>query len=89
MNELGVPEEVQAKLMGENARRLYGIEGKVFVSEEAPPIERPDWFPQGPEFEEWTRLVVDPRKNAEKLKKYESPLAAMARRGAAAGAANT
>ena len=89
MNEIGTPEDVQAKLMGENARRIYGIEGKVFVSEEAPPIERPDWFPQGPEFEEWARLVVDPRKNAEKLKEYESPLAALARRGAASGAANT
>ncbi len=67
MNQLGVPEQVQAKLMGGTARRFYGIEGKTFINEEAPPIDRPDWFPQGPEFEEWSRLVVNPRKNAAKL----------------------
>ena len=67
MNQLGVPEQVQAKLMGGTARRFYGIEGKTFVNEEAPPIDRPDWFPQGPEFEECSRLVVNPRKNAAKL----------------------
>ncbi len=85
MNELGVPEEIQAKLMGGNARRIYGIEGKTFVSKEAPPIERPDWFPQGPEFEEWARLVADPRKNADKLREMgpDNPLAATALRGAA------
>ena len=68
MNEIRVPEEVQAKLMGGNARRFYGIQGKVFVTDEAPPLDRPDWFPQGPEFEEWARLAADPRKNAARLK---------------------
>ena len=46
MNELGVPEEAQAKLMGENARRAYGVEPKLFVTESRyDEIVRPDWFP--------------------------------------------
>jgi predicted TIM-barrel fold metal-dependent hydrolase len=68
MRELGVPEDTQARLMGENARRMYGIEGKTFVSEEPPPIERPDWFPQGAELEEWASLVAYPRENADTLR---------------------
>ena len=67
MREVGVPEAVQAKLMGENARRLYGIEPKTFVSEEPPPIERPEWFPGGAELEEWAELVAHPRRHAEAL----------------------
>ena len=65
MTECGVPEEVQADLLGGNARRFYGIEGKLFVTEEAAPIDRPDWFPQGPELEEWADIVAHPRENAE------------------------
>ena len=64
---LGVPEPVQAELMGGNARRLYGIEPKTFVSDEPEPIDRPDWFPGGPELDEWAELVADPRRHAEAL----------------------
>lgn len=67
MRAVGVPEEVQAKLMGGNARRFYGIEPKTFVSEEPPPIERPAWFPGGPELDEWAELVAHPRRNADRL----------------------
>ena len=35
MTECGVPEEVQADLLGGNARRFYGIEGKLVVTDEA------------------------------------------------------
>ena len=63
MTECGVPEEVQAKLLGGNARRIYGIEAKMFVTEEPRPIDRPDWFPQGPELDEWADLVAHPREN--------------------------
>lgn len=78
MTDCGVPKEAQVELLGGNARRLYGIEGKLFVTEEPPPIKRPDWFPQGPEFEEWAELIKDPRKNAAALqsKGFENPLKA-------------
>ena len=81
MGDCGVPKEVQAQLLGGNARRLYGIEGKLFVTEEAAPIQRPDWFPQGPEFEEWAELIKDPRGNAVLLheKGFENPMAAALR----------
>jgi predicted TIM-barrel fold metal-dependent hydrolase len=68
MDESGVPAEVQAKLLGENARRFYGIEEKLFVTEEPAPIDRPDWFPQGDDFDEWSRLVAHPRRNADRLR---------------------
>jgi hypothetical protein len=67
MNQAGVPEATQAELLGGNARRMYGIEPKVFVTDEAPPIDRPDWFPQGLELEEWADLVSHPRENADKI----------------------
>lgn len=67
MDKHGVPASVQEKLLGSNARRWYGIEPKIFVTEEAAPIDRPDWFPQGPELEEWAELVARPRENAEAL----------------------
>ena len=67
MRECGVPEEVQAKMLGGNARRLYRIEPKTFVDEEAPPIERPSWFPQGEELERFAELSKDPRKNLREL----------------------
>jgi len=67
MRAVGVPESVQADLMGGNARRMYGIDGSCFVTEESGPIERPDWFPQGLEFERWAQLVADPRRHASEL----------------------
>src|ERR1035437_203769 len=66
MTEAGVPETTQAALLGGTARRIYGIEEKLFVTEEAPPIERPDWFPRGPELEEWAEMVAYPRENVDK-----------------------
>jgi hypothetical protein len=68
MTECGVPEEVQADLLGGNARRFYGVEGKLFVTEEAPPIDRPDWFPQGPALDEWAEIVAHPREHAEQMR---------------------
>ncbi len=67
MNDCGVPEEVQAKMLGANARRLYGIEPRTFVSEEAPPMQRPAWFPQGEELARFTELSKDPRRNMAEL----------------------
>ena len=68
MTKAGVPAAAQEKLLGGNARRWYGIEPKLFVTEEAGPIERPDWFPAGPELDEWADLIAHPRENEEKLK---------------------
>ena len=62
MREIGVPDEVQAKLLGGNARRMYGIEPKLFVTEEPAPIVRPDWFPGGPELDVWAEEQAHPRK---------------------------
>ncbi len=46
MEELEVPERVQAKLMGANARRMYGIEAnESFITEEKPLPQRPEWYP--------------------------------------------
>src|SRR2546428_10492360 len=47
MRAARVPEAVQAKLLGANARRMYGIEAKLCVTEEPPPLEGPPWFPGG------------------------------------------
>jgi predicted TIM-barrel fold metal-dependent hydrolase len=64
MDEVEVPEEVQAKMLGANARRFYGIEGKLYVKEELP-ITRPDWFPkQDEEFQKWWEREAYPRKFA-------------------------
>ena len=63
MRGIGVPPEVQAKLLGGNARRIYGIEPKMFVTEEPPPIERPDWFPGGPELDAWAEEQAHPRRH--------------------------
>jgi hypothetical protein len=57
---VGVPTPVQEKLMGGNARRIYGIEPKLFVTREPAPIERPAWFPQGPELEAWAAREARP-----------------------------
>jgi predicted TIM-barrel fold metal-dependent hydrolase len=62
MTDVGVPERVQAKLMGENARRFYGIEGRLYVTHEPEVIERPGWFPkQDEEFEAWWKREANPR----------------------------
>jgi predicted TIM-barrel fold metal-dependent hydrolase len=68
LTKADVPEQVTHKLLGSNATRWYGIEPKMFVTDEAPPIDRPEWFPQGAELEEFAELVSYPRKNAEALK---------------------
>ena len=62
------PNRCSDKLLGVNAAEWYGVEAKLFVKDEAPPIERPDWFPQGPELDEWADLVAHPRENADKLR---------------------
>jgi predicted TIM-barrel fold metal-dependent hydrolase len=64
MNEAGVPEEVRAKLLGGNARRAYGIEGKLFVTEQAAPVERPGWWPSAAEMEQFIAAQSNPRANA-------------------------
>ena len=64
-----VPEEVQAKLMGGNARRFYWIEPKLFVTDEPPPIARPAWFPAEAELETWSQIVADPRRNRDQMRK--------------------
>lgn len=61
MRAAGVPEAVQAKLLGGNARRMYGIEAKAFVRDEPGPIDRPAWFPGGEELEQWAAVEADPR----------------------------
>ena len=65
MREIDVAGDVQAKLLGGNARRMYGIEPKLFVKEEPPPIKRPDWFPGGPELDEWAEQQAHPRRQHE------------------------
>ena len=67
MTDAGVPADTQADLLGGNARRIYGIEAKLFVTEEPEPLERPAWFPQGPELDEWADRVAHPRENQEEL----------------------
>jgi predicted TIM-barrel fold metal-dependent hydrolase len=64
MEDVEVPQEVQAKLLGANARRFYGIEGKCFISSEMD-ISRPDWFPKfdSQEFREWWEREAYPRKH--------------------------
>ncbi len=50
MRKWEVPDETQAKLLGGNARRFYGLEDKTktFVTKQADPasIARPAWFPK-------------------------------------------
>jgi predicted TIM-barrel fold metal-dependent hydrolase len=61
MTEVGVPVPVQAKLLGENARRLYRIDGKLFVTEEPEEIVRPDWFPKPEQVAGFAAAAADPR----------------------------
>jgi hypothetical protein len=90
MTASGVPESVQAKLLGENARRFYGIEPNTYISEEPGPIDRPAWFPQGPELDQWADLVAHPRENEAKLKElgldFETQMAKRMKRMQALGA---
>ena len=61
MNAVGVPDTVQAKLLGENARRMYGIDGKLFVTEAPDDIVRPDWWPKPEEIQQFVDLQANPR----------------------------
>src|SRR5262249_42599431 len=63
MERAGVPKAVQAKLLGANARRMYGIESKTYVTEEVADIPRPSWFPKAAEIEQWAAMEADPRSN--------------------------
>ena len=67
MRRVEVPEAAQAKLMGGNARKLYGIEAKSFVNEAPESIPRPDWFPQGQELDEWWEKESNPRKYGDQM----------------------
>jgi predicted TIM-barrel fold metal-dependent hydrolase len=67
MADAGVPEAVQAKFLGANARRAYRIDPVTYVDAEPPPIERPAWFPQGEELERFAKLMRDPRANAAEI----------------------
>ena len=86
MTEAGVPQHVQEGLLGTNAASWYGIEPKMFVTDEAPPIDRPDWFPQGPELEAWAEIVAHPREHAEELAAMGPNEVGMARMRAAGNA---
>ena len=47
MKALGVPKSVEAKLMGGNARRMYGIEPPTrWINQEPDSYPRPDWYPK-------------------------------------------
>ena len=40
---------------------MYGVESRLVVTDEPPPLERPAWFPGGDELAEWVRAEADPR----------------------------
>ena len=61
MQAAGVPQPVQEKLLGGNARRMYGIEPKLFVTDEVADIPRPEWFPHAVALEQWAQVEADPR----------------------------
>jgi uncharacterized protein len=61
MDAVGVPAEVQAKLLGGNARRVYRIEGKLCVTEEPKEVPRPEWWPKDDELAEFIELQANPR----------------------------
>ena len=63
MDQVNVPKEVQAKLLGANARQMYGIEGRIYVSDELE-IPRPDWFPKPDEVQAHWKKVAYPRRSA-------------------------
>jgi len=61
MEAAGVPKAVQAKLLGGNARRMYGIEPQLCVTDEVAGLPRPAWFPQPEELARWAAVEADPR----------------------------
>ena len=63
MDRAGVPKPVQEKLLGANARRMYGIEPKLCVTEEVSDLPRPQWFPKAADIEQWAAVEADPRAN--------------------------
>jgi hypothetical protein len=63
MQDAGTPPQVQARLLGENARRMYGVEGRVFVREEPGEIPRPAWWPSAEEIDAFARVQADPRRH--------------------------
>jgi predicted TIM-barrel fold metal-dependent hydrolase len=63
MNAAGTPPPVQEKMLGANARRMYGIEGEVFVREEPAEIPRPDWWPTAQDVEAFAEVQADPRRH--------------------------
>jgi hypothetical protein len=50
MRNCELPEDYQAKFLGENARKLYRIEAPTnFIRKRVTEIERPDWWPSDDE----------------------------------------
>ena len=73
MRRAEVPVSVQEKLMGGNARRFYGIEGKLFTTEQPASVPRPGWFPKDDEaLAKWWEQEAHPRR-AERTAKRSSP----------------
>lgn len=71
MQAHAVPTAVQAKFMGANAARSYGIEPRIFVREELPPPARPDWFPrEDAKFEQWWTEQAHPRQHGRTRSKH-------------------
>lgn len=61
MQEAEVPASATAMLLGANARRFYGIEERLVVTEQRE-VERPEWFPkEDEEFARWWEKEADPR----------------------------
>jgi predicted TIM-barrel fold metal-dependent hydrolase len=63
MQAAGTPAEVRTKLLGANARRMYGIEGELFVREEAGEIPRPAWWPTPQAVAAFAEVQADPRRH--------------------------
>jgi len=61
MTEIGVPEPVQAKFMGTNACRYYGIGPETHVRDEPESLVRPEWFPKRADVDTWVQQASDPR----------------------------
>ncbi len=68
MDDVGVPVEVQKRLMGENACRMYGIEQKLFVREAPSVLERPTWFPKEKDLSIWWEKEAYPRGRQQAVK---------------------
>ncbi|MBI3742751.1 MAG: amidohydrolase family protein, partial [Chloroflexi bacterium] len=62
MDEAGVPEKVQGKLLGANACRMYGIPAKTFTTTEPESYgPRPAWFPSDADLDREFASRVAPR----------------------------